>query len=281
MIDIIIPLGKETRWNDMELKYALRAIEKYLTGYRQIIIVGKKRSWLKEAEEVQLQGGKWYGEGIVYIDINLNENSETKQRCIFQKILKAAKDERVSDTFAMWHDDHMLLQPLDMKDIKYWKSGTLDNLGAVAQGTYQRTVLNSNKYIKEQGWTNYHYDIHTPILFEKNKFIELENEDWKKEMILKSLYCNKYGIKGEEMKDLKIGKPLKREDIRKAIAGRLFFSISENGTNDAVKDILAELYPEPSKYEVRVIEDITLTEVSILPDGSHGIGYIENKNSEL
>ena len=55
---------------------------------------------------------------------------------------------------------------------------------------------------------------------------------------------------GEDMKDLKFGRPFKREEIRQAIEGRLFFSMSEGGTNEAIRDILQELYSEPSKYEI-------------------------------
>lgn len=101
-----------------------------------------------------------------------------------------------------------------------------------------------------KGFGNRNFDIHTPILYEKQKFIALEQEEWGYEHIIKSLYCNRWGVQGEEMKDLKFSRPFKREEIRQAIQGKLWFSISENGTNDAMKDVLQELYHNPSKYEV-------------------------------
>ena len=228
MIDIVIPYipsRKET------LKYALRSIEKYLIGYGNIYIVGKEVKDLK----------------VEYVQC---DEDNRKQYCIFKKILAAAKDERVSDSFVMWNDDHFLNHPLDVNEIKYWKSGNLDLLQVLVGGTYQGVVRGANKYLKEHGYPNLHYDIHTPIIFEKEKFIELENEDWTKEHLIKSLYCNKWGVKGEDMKDLKFGKPFRREEIRKAIEGRLFFSTSENGTNESMMDVLSELYPEKSKWEI-------------------------------
>jgi len=230
-MDIIIPYRKN-RHSEIHLKFALRAIEKYLAGYGAIFILGEKVKWLKDVE---------------YIDC---EEHERKQYCIFSKILAAAKDERVSDKFIGWHDDHFLIKPLNVSEIKYWKSGNLDTLGITASGTYNRVVVNANKYLKNQGYSNYNYDIHVPIIFEKEKFIELENEDWAQEHLIKSLYCNRWAVKGEDMKDLKFGKPFSREQIRKAIDGRIFFSVSEFGTNESMNDVLNELFPDKSKYEV-------------------------------
>jgi len=238
------------------LKYALRSIEKYLTGYGKIFIVGKKVDWLKNFDNCingsltvdknilpALESEKVYG--IYFIEC---EEDKRKQYCIFKKILAACNDERVSDKFIMWNDDHFLLKPLD--EIKYWKSGNLDTLQLIVGGTYQGVVRNANKYLKECGYSNHHFDIHVPIVFDKYKFILLQEENWEQEHLIKSLYCNRWGIKGEDMKDLKFGKPFKREEIRKAIEGRTFFSISEPGTNESMMDILQGLYPEKSKWEV-------------------------------
>lgn len=233
MIDIVVPLGGKCIWQQNELRYCLRAIEKYLTGYRDIYIIGTRVKWLT---------------GVKYLPFV--ENYTEKQRSIFQKLLTAANTPEISDPFLMFNDDHFLLKPLDVKDIKYWKHGTIKDLIAKSLGTYQRTVANSYKYLVDKGWGQDNFDIHVPILYEKEKFKQLAGEDWSKEHIIKSLYCNKHSIKGEEMKDLVIRKPMRREEIRQAIEGRLFFSINEAGTNEAMKTVLGELWPDPSKYEL-------------------------------
>lgn len=231
-MDIVIPLG--CRKNDFEIKYALRSIEKYLTGYKDIYIVGNKRKWLT---------------GVKYI--KAEENYTEKQKSILLKLLAAARTKELSNPFIRWDDDHFLLKPLDVKDIKYWKWGNVDNLSIISQGTYKTTVINTSKYLKANGWGNSHFDIHTPIPFEKQKLLDLENEDWSKEYIIKSLYCNKYGIRGEDVRDLNFGKPFTREQIRKALEGRMFFSFNVHGLNGAMRDIMNELYPSPSKYEIQ------------------------------
>lgn len=233
MIDIVIPLGTSGPWQDNELRYALRAIEKNLSGYRDIYIVGKPRKWFQNL-----------------IVIDAEEHYTQKNYCIFAKTLKACMDERVSETFAFWNDDHYLLQPIDVREIKYWYWSNLKHLGTVAKGTYQRTVINTWKHLEKNGHTQLNYDIHTPILYEKEKFKQLAAEEWdKQEKIIKSLYCNIHRVKGEEMKDLKFGRSFTRDEIKKAIDGRMWFSTDDHGLNEAMKNTLRELYPNPSKYE--------------------------------
>lgn len=240
-MDIIIPIGVESRWQDNELRYALRSIEKYLTGYKDIYLIGNKRKWLTEV--------KYIPSGEVYTQ---------KQKSIFQKILKAAKDENVSEKFIMWHDDHFLIKPLNVNEIKYWYQKTLDVLQTFSQGTYKGAVINTNKYLKEKSYSNFHFDIHVPIVFEKSKFSELETVNWGRDHVIKSLYCNKFAVEKEELKDINFGKPFTREEIRKVIEGRLFFSFNEHAGNDSMKDVLKELYPEQSKYERKVLELVKL-----------------------
>ena len=252
MIDIVIPLGVDTRWQDNELRYTLRSIQKYLRGYRDIYIIGNKRRWLKErlikTEHIIYDETSSENDGVIFIPAT--EDYVRKQKSIFDKLLIAANTEAISDPFCMFNDDHFLLQPLNIADIKYWKWGTLQNLLVKSLGTYQRIVQNTMKYHKTKGWPETNFDIHVPILYEKEKIKALADEDWSKDHIIKSSYCNMHGIKGEDMKDLVIGKPLRRDEVRKAIAGRMWWSINEQGTNDAVKDILQELYPDKSKFEV-------------------------------
>ena len=46
-MDIVIPLGTGSRWQNNELRFALRSIEKYLTGYDKIFIIGECPSYLQ------------------------------------------------------------------------------------------------------------------------------------------------------------------------------------------------------------------------------------------
>jgi hypothetical protein len=233
MTDIVIPLGTGSRWQDNELRYALRSIEKNLSDYRDIYIVGHPRKWLR--------GIKW---------IEAEELYTRKERCIFEKIIKACEHQDISDTFLFTNDDIFFLEPISANEIKNWYSGTVDNLLVKSAGVYKYTVLNTLKWLQKKNSPTRHYDIHVPILYNKERFMQLMQVDWERDHIIKSLYGNLNHLEGEEMRDLKFGRPFTRQEIRAAISGRKFFSISENGTNDGMKEILQQLFPEPSRYEI-------------------------------
>lgn len=257
-MDIIIPLGRDSRWNDNELRYALRSIEKYLSGYGRIWIIGKRRGWLNDLSSkyagfikneprllAPLPSQTVYG--VWFIDA---EEKTLKTRSIFEKILKAAKDERVSDPFVMWHDDHFLLKPLNVNEIAYWKWRTLDKLALHANGTYKKIINTTIAYFNRIGISINHFDLHYPIIFEKEKIIELDKEDWGQDILIKSLYCNKYQIEGVEMTDCTVGvKPKDYDEIKKRLEGKLFFSTSNKVINIPMIKMFKDLYPEKSKYE--------------------------------
>lgn len=236
-MDIVIPYKKESR-NGLELKYALRSIVKYLSGYDEIFIVGDKPDWIQNI-----------------IHIKFNDDPSVKERNICNKILKACEDERVSDDFIMWHDDHFLLKPLNTKDFKRWYDTTLTEAHKKATKGYKKAIENTLSILISD--TNYtpkrNYDIHTPVIFNKNLFHYLNPGDhWKVELVVKSFYCNvAFDLSlDEQMDDLKINDiGLTREIILKVIRDRLLFSIGERALESPMIEVLEELYPLKSKYE--------------------------------
>ena len=67
--------------------------------------------------------------------------------------------------------------------------------------------------------------------------------------VVKSLYCNTLGIKGEYMVDLKINERLKCAELEKAVAGRPFFSTGESANGAELGTFLQYLYRNKSKFE--------------------------------
>ena len=232
MIDVVIPLGTGSVWQNTELRYCLRSIEKHLKGYGKIIIVGEFPSWLKEC---------------YHIPVKDNEAYAVKAKNIFNKIIKSF--EKSTDTIIFFNDDHFLLQDVQAADFPYHHKGTL------AEGkqstTYQKFKDNTRELLESLGKEIYNFDTHCPIVYEKSKFLELKQFDFNKPYcyVIKSLYCNFNGITGEYFKDCKINERLSKEQVLNAINNRHYFSMGENGISKGLLDVLEELYPNKSKYE--------------------------------
>lgn len=221
-MDIVVPYRKEA--NEIELTYCLRSIEKYLTGYRDIWVIGDKPSLkVKHLPCSDIQGRKEYS--------------------IAWKISHACKCDAISENFIMFNDDHFLLKPLDISEIKYWHNGPLEDAKERGSGGYRRAVMDTIE--KLNGGLN--YDIHTPIIYNKKHFLRLFT--WQEELCVKSMYCNQMNVEGEFMTDCKLNFPYSKTAIEEKLKDRLFFSTGHFVMIDEMLEVFNELYPNPSKYE--------------------------------
>lgn len=239
-MNIIIPYRKEPN-GGMELMYALRSIQKYLTGFKEVWIIGDCPAWVKNVNHIPCE-----------------EQTGKNARNILNKILKAFERSReVGETVLQWQDDIFLTQPLNIKDIKYWYDRTLEEAIYEHHGSYHSYITNTALKVTEAARF---FDTHTPIIYKKFRFEQLaKTYDWqRKNYILKTLYCTngfvnpQYidGVQTEQMKDCKIATPLRFNEIKKKIAGSIFFSTSPQGLNEEMIEVFEELYPEKSNFEV-------------------------------
>jgi hypothetical protein len=257
MTDILIPLGKGSRHQDFELRMCLRSIEKHLKGVGNIFLVGEKPDWIKN---------------VIHIPARDNPNNWNRARNIYDKIMAGCSTESVwylteegqdniqiqhglSDNFLFVNDDHFLLTDYEASEFPYYHRGEF-NLQELHDGgnmpQYKQT-LNTFKYGFDDG---YDFDVHCPILFNRNFFKTAFSqlpEKWPEHGILiKSHYTN-YCFdtsKWVPCEDLKFSQPLMKESIYQALEDRSWFSIGDRCLKSgAMKEVLQELYPNKSKYE--------------------------------
>jgi hypothetical protein len=235
MVDICIPLNNRSTQKNLELRFALRSIEKHLRGVGEIFTIGYCPEWVKN---------------VTHIPFEEDPRNRFRDRNIMNKMLLACKNERVSDDFLMVHDDHFLLADYEAGKFPYYHCGPMiPNVGQYAE-TKKNTILalSVNDDVTE---VINNYDAHCPILFNKQRFLKITEIDWSKwyGYCLKTLYCVMNGIQGEFMFDLKIRMPLTCSSIMELLHGRSWFSIGDRCFSDGMKEVLQTLYPIKSRYE--------------------------------
>jgi hypothetical protein len=228
-LDIILPIGTESRWQDNELRYALRSIEKNLTGYGKVFIVGWCPKWVTNV-----------------IHIKKEDRAGKKQFSIYSKVAEAFRHPECSDKAIMWNDDHFLMGKMDVADFRYWFDGTIDEWGQKAIGNYKGAILNTAGLT---GLNRYYTDIHTPIVYQRAKYLELEGLDWSKEYVIKTAYTMNEVGNFEFLADLKVNKAMPYEQWVGKINGRKWLSIGPYGVCNGLTQLLREHFPTPSKYE--------------------------------
>jgi hypothetical protein len=226
---VVLPLGMGSHSGNLELKFALRSIEKHLKGVKNIFIVGEKPRFLNTEE-------------VIYIP---QKDTARKQLSIKRKIEAAIHHPRCTETFAFWNDDFVLLRDTDLAHLPVYYSG---DLASVSEKGARHLLPD----LKKRGLPTRHADIHCPILYNKEMFTAaMQAFDWQdRDFVIKSLYSNYHRLEGIEMKDLKINTSLSYERIKAEIKDRWIFSYGDYGLNPPMKRLLEELFPEPSKYEL-------------------------------
>jgi hypothetical protein len=208
--DVVIPLGSSS--NDyFELRYSLRSMCQHFP-HRGLFIVGKQPKWLCNAVHIP------YMDGVL------------KNQNIANKVLQACMTSKLSDDFLFRADDIFFTAPLPDPIPDYY-------FGTIREAERNPRYGNAYKQVIQNTPDGLYYDIHTPVLMNKHKFIELMQQPWGKDHLLKSTYLNRYPRNPVAWQDVK------GEDFRSPV-----FSTNERVTRSFMK-IIAELYPEPSIYE--------------------------------
>lgn len=236
MIDIVIPLGSKSLWQDNELRFALRSIEKYAKNYREIIVIGNKPEWLKNVIHIPFEE-KWQ-----------------KEKNIYLKIVKACRSPSITADFLFTNDDIILLKEIDCVRYPFYFKGILAQSinKQYCDPEYLASLHNTAAALQKRNYAQNNFDTHCPIIYNKQLFIEaMSKYNWNANYgyVIKSLYSNTLGIKGQYARDLKIELAYCRSEIEEKIQGRDVFSFGDGALNYQLKQFLYHLFPHPSKYE--------------------------------
>lgn len=234
-MDIVIPLGKGSKWENNELRFALRSIEQFAKGVGKIWIVGLRPEFLTNVGHIPQK------------DVGHKEYN------IMLKTRAACKHPEVSADFLFTNDDIFFSRDVEISEIPYYRrSATLSECCVEPRGSYQVSIRNTINALTTRGHTDYHFDIHCPIIYNKKKYADtMSKYHWgiPRGYVIKSLYANTLQIEGEVLADAKIRTHLNPEQIEAMFATYPFVSVGDDGLNSYMKDTLEKLFPEKSVYE--------------------------------
>lgn len=231
-MDVVIPY-RNSASKGFELRYTLRGIAKFFPDLENIFIIGDCPAFVQN---------------VIHIPAKDSPEKTRKAWNIMNKLRIACEDKRVSDSFAMFNDEHFLLKPWEPV---YDHCGTLEESLAkyTNHQTYRNTLANTYHHLNNSG---FNFDTHSPIVFQKDLFCRtVFTADWSRQWGygIKSLYCNMAGITGEKRTDLKIKQRWSKENINGLLLNRPYFSLDDRALNNQMEKVLQELYPQKSIYE--------------------------------
>lgn len=206
-----------------ELRYSIRSLVKN-TNCSRVILVGGKPDW-------------YIGE---YIQVN-NIGNKFKNITNCYKII--CNSSLVSDDFILMNDDFFVMDQTTHFPTAY--NGTLENkiinhINKHGYTGYSHILANANKQLKNIVNNPLNYDVHMPMIFNKEKLKEVVGLS----LAPRSMYGNIFNIGGLDIEDVKIyeGEIFDKKSIPR------FISTEDNSFN-VVLPLLKQLFPEPTIYE--------------------------------
>lgn len=222
-----------------EIKYSARSFQKHLSGIGELFIVGDDPGIFKGFTHIPM--GNIHG-------VNLARN-------IYEKIITACDHPNVSDHFICASDDYFLLHDYKAAELPFYHCGDFKQVlsGISDQNWYKVYVQVTYEALLEKDLTAKYFNIHFPILYDKDLFrtvMQLFDWDKRKSFISKSLYANSIGAEGEYMTDKKFHTPKTKTAILRQLLQRKFFSTNNGAMNEPMIEVLNELYPIASRWEI-------------------------------
>ena len=165
-IDIVIPLGSESFSNNLELRLALRSINRFAAGAGNIWIVGETiPHWLQNIRHLPIP----------------DKHRHNKDANIIDKLSAAVNEKDLTSRFVFWSDDQAALHRFIVKNMvpvfnrRKRKDFTRERM-------WHRRMRNTFDFLQQNNINlNWNWDSHVPQIMEKSLFKKLmESVDYQK-----------------------------------------------------------------------------------------------------
>jgi hypothetical protein len=239
-IDVVYPLGNESTWQDNELRYSLRSLEKNLHSVGDVYVVGHRPKWLKNV-----------------VHIPLDDSHRSNKDCNLIDKLIVACHAGIADRFLFCSDDQMILTPIRSDDLAPYHIGDLATKPAAfwANGKWHRRLRHTFDWLLSRGLPTWHYDSHVPQPIERKTFLDATRDlDYQDGLgyTINTVYFNAVLQTHVGLGARKANLENAANDVaavRRSLDGKTFLGFNDRGLTPALKQVLAERFPKPSKYE--------------------------------
>lgn len=237
-MDVVYLCGEGSIWNNTELKYSLRSLEKYYTP-ENVYVIGVLPYFLN-TNKVKF--------------IEAKNTSRNAAYNIMKKAYLAASIPELSQKFIFMNDDYFLLKPLPENIPYFYKNASLlDSVYKNGSNDYAFHLKTTIEALNKKNLPLKNFDTHCPIIYDKDLLKEvIDSYNWeglKSGYVLRSLYCNTLGIQGEYKEDLKLSTKRFEPQLKRMLYQKEWFSIADRAINKSLGNFLQETFPTPSKYE--------------------------------
>ena len=213
-----------------ELRYSLRSVEKNFP-HRFVWFVGGQPKGFSPDRAIRHK-----------------QTGATKWDMIKSSMWKAVENEEVSDDFFLFNDDFFVMKPVKGQFKNFVDMTLAERIDELRRNVhpwltpYGRTLYKAEQELMSLGCPTMNYDVHMPMLFNKELFKASVNKCSSPQM--RSVYGNLNSIPYVIHPDVKV------YDLEAVPEGADYISTSEDiFQKGRVGAYIRDQFPQPSKYE--------------------------------
>lgn len=245
-MDILYIVGTGSKWDNNELRYSLRSIDKYGINVDRVFVVGEKPNFLN-------------GE-ITHIPCKDRYGLQQKHDNIHQKIAYAMGTGMLSDHFLISSDDHFYCKPTDFNNYPvYYREPEIPTV--VPQNTkpssYWYSLFETREFLVSRSLPIFQTNPHANTHIDQKLWMDYirvitDASDLRHGGEINCIMGNimiANGWKPEPIQDCKIYHFENREEFDEKIKDVHVFSMADSALESGIGKILEEMFPEKSRWE--------------------------------
>lgn len=247
-MDILYVIGRGSSWENNELRYSLRSLEKYGINVGRVFIAGYCPDFINQ-NIVQ-----W---------IACPDEYEYKHKNILRCIEMAVAQSDIADDFLYSSDDHFYIKPTDFDAYPIFRKGVLPAhiTPEDTPQSYNTSLVSTYKLLKAAGMPTHNFSWHgnthfNKTLFNEPQFVAMRDLSFgmtggvEPSCIMLNYMLAKRPFQWIDRHDRKFGDETNRDEFFAGLdEGRECFSCSTNVMRTYLATYLAEQFPTRSKYE--------------------------------
>ena len=149
-IDVMYPLSSKSSWEDNELRYSLRSMEKFFPEMGRVFVVGHRPPWLTN---------------VVHLPA-VDSYRHNKDANLITKVLLACAN-GISDTFLRCSDDQCLLRLATVDDLVPRHCGHVK----CGRGGWWARFVSTCRVLQSRNLPFLYYECHIPMLYDRDDFV--------------------------------------------------------------------------------------------------------------
>lgn len=231
-IDILYIVGTGSKFDNRELLYSLRSLDKFGKNVGRVIISGYCPDFIDKDK-------------IVHVECEDIATPSVNHWWKVKQAFKVAESNKV----LLMYDDIFFCKDVYCENYPYYFRGELPSEDKLSKWGHIQYLAKS--WLSKRGLPTKHYGVHTPFIYEREKFEKLDKvfQGFKAQggVSVRSLYGNVYVTGATQRDDIKIF--VDYWDMDQWVKDKECFSTAPDNFDKAPEKWLRENFKEKSRWE--------------------------------